>query len=46
MKNQAHSASFESLDKDAPENCGTKHLSSAFGRKSAASAPKILAKAA
>jgi hypothetical protein len=26
MKNLAHSASFESLDKDAPSNAGTKHL--------------------
>jgi transposase len=26
MKNLAHSASFESLDKDAPANGGTKHL--------------------
>jgi hypothetical protein len=29
MKNLAHSASFESLDKDAPANCETKHLSNA-----------------
>jgi hypothetical protein len=26
MKNLAHSASFESLDKNAPSNAGTKHL--------------------
>jgi hypothetical protein len=26
MKNLAHSASFESLDKNAPSNTGTKHL--------------------
>jgi hypothetical protein len=26
MKNLAHSASFESLDKDAPSNAGTKQL--------------------
>jgi N6-adenosine-specific RNA methylase IME4 len=26
MKNLAHSASFESLDKDAPSKAGTKHL--------------------
>jgi hypothetical protein len=28
MKNLAHSASFESLDKNAPANAGTKHLGS------------------
>ena len=32
MQNLAHSASFESLDKDAPSKAGTKHLSS--GRRS------------
>jgi hypothetical protein len=26
MQNLAHSASFESLDKDAPSKAGTKHL--------------------
>jgi hypothetical protein len=26
MKNLAHSASFESFDKDAPSKPGTKHL--------------------
>jgi hypothetical protein len=26
MKNLAYSASFESLDKNAPSNAGTKHL--------------------
>jgi len=26
MKNLSHSASFESLDKDAPSNAGTKQL--------------------
>jgi hypothetical protein len=26
MKNLAHSASLESLDKDAPSKAGTKHL--------------------
>ena len=26
MKNLSHSASFESLDKNAPSKCGTKHL--------------------
>ena len=26
MKNLAHSASFESLDKNAPSNAGTEHL--------------------
>ena len=29
MKNLAHSASFESLDKDAPSNAGTKQLGGA-----------------
>ena len=28
MKNLAHSASLESLDKDAPSKAGTKHLGS------------------
>jgi hypothetical protein len=33
MKNLAHSASFESLDKDAPSNAGTKQLVPAFGQR-------------
>ncbi len=32
MKNLAHSASFESLDKNAPSNSGTKHLDGDFRR--------------
>src|SRR6202044_7768 len=31
MKNLAHSASFESFDKDAPSNPGIKHLVKALG---------------
>jgi len=35
MKNLSHSASFESLDKNAPAKSGTKHLVSMFDNPTA-----------
>jgi hypothetical protein len=42
VKNLAHSASFESLDKDAPSKPGTKHLGTpAFGAVKAIAAASL-----
>jgi len=42
MQNLAHSASFESLDKDAPSKAGTKQLASALNGNAALPAPAEL----